>query len=145
MGIVQLKHKLRELKRVEKRIRFGDSSARGKELVWNRFFSTEDKDDQSVKYSLNTLLAMDRQDIKQVIEEYFYYVYYYRYKESGLGTNEMYDPALLAALGLPPDAGFEGIRSKFRELAKRYHPDLGGDNEKMIELLQTYRKLADHA
>jgi hypothetical protein len=145
MGTAQLKRKLRELKRVEKRIRFGDAPADEKELVWNYFFSTEDAHDGAVKYSLNTLLGMDRQGVKQVVEEYFYHVYYRWFKEGSLEAGELYDPALLEALGLPLDAGFENIRRRFRELAKKYHPDLGGDNEKMLSLLETYRKLAHSA
>lgn len=41
MGAVQLKRRLRELEKVEKRITFGDDSVKGRELVWSRFFSTE--------------------------------------------------------------------------------------------------------
>lgn len=44
-------------------------------------------------------------------------------------------------MGLPPDATTGTIKSKFRELAKKYHPDLGGDSGKFIELMNTYRKL----
>jgi len=140
MSLVQLKRKLRDLKKVEKRLRFGDDSAEGQELVWNRFFSTEDAD-APVKYPLNILLSMDRQSVKQAIEEYFYHLFYQKYKDGGIATSDIYDPVLLAMFGLPPQAGFESVKSKFRELAQKYHPDHGGDPEKMIELLETYRQL----
>jgi hypothetical protein len=145
MEITRLKRKLRELKRVEKRIRFGDDRAGGQDLVWCRFFSTEDRRNRTVKYSLNTLLSMDRQGVKQVIEEYFYHVFYQKYKESGIALDAIYDPVLLSGLGLPPGASFDTVRSRFRELAQKYHPDHGGDHEKMIELLETYHKLAGQA
>jgi len=140
MGLVQLKRKLRDLKKVEKRIRFGSDSTEGQELVWNRFFSTDDAN-APVKYPLNTLISMDRLSVKQVIEEYFYHLFYQKYKDSGITPDDIYDPMLLAMLGLPPNTSFESVKSKFRELAKKYHPDHGGDPEKMIELLETYRQL----
>ena len=83
--------------------------------------------------------------MKQVIEEYFYHVFYCKYKESGIALDAVYDPVLLSALGLPPGASFDAVKSRFRELAQKYHPDHGGDQEKMIELLETYHKLAGHA
>ena len=145
MGITQLKRKLRELKRVERRIRFGDDHAEGQDLVWSQFFSTEGKHDPTIKYSLDTLLSMDRQGVKQVIEEYFYHVFYRKYKESGIALDAIYDPMLLSALGLLPGASMDTVKSRFRELAQKYHPDHGGDQEKMIDLLETYHKLAGRA
>jgi len=145
MGIAQLKRTLRELKKVEKRIRFGNDSVKRSDLVWNRFFSTENPDDRSIRYPLSALLSMDRQSWKQVIEEYFYHLYYRKYKESGITADDIYDPALLATFGLPPDATLDMIRIKFRELAKKHHPDLGGDHEQMIEVLDTYRQLTNDA
>ncbi|KAB3531398.1 DnaJ domain-containing protein [Alkaliphilus serpentinus] len=38
-------------------------------------------------------------------------------------------------------ATIEEIKKKFRLLAKKYHPDHGGDPEKMIEILDIYDKL----
>jgi curved DNA-binding protein CbpA len=32
------------------------------------------------------------------------------------------------------------IKKQFRELAHKYHPDKGGDPEKMIQLLEMYDK-----
>ncbi|MCQ4925076.1 J domain-containing protein [Tissierella carlieri] len=43
--------------------------------------------------------------------------------------------------GLTPGASIDDIKKKFRELAKKYHPDHGGSSEKMIEVLDTYHKL----
>jgi hypothetical protein len=142
MGLTQWKHKLRDLKKLEKRIRFGDESVEGKDLVWDRFFSTEKKQAASVKYPLDGLLSMNRQSWKEALEEYFYNVYYQVYKDGGLALDSVYDPLLLAGLGLAPTAGVEDVKRRFRQLAKKYHPDRGGDHEKMIELLETYRRLS---
>ena len=141
MGLTQWKHKLRDLKKLEKRIRFGDEAIEGKNLVWDRFFSTEKRAAAPVKYPLDDLLLMDRQRWKEALEEYFYNVYYQVYKDGGLALS-VYDPTLLAGLGLAPTAGAEDVRRRFRELAKKYHPDLGGEHDKMIELLETYRRLS---
>jgi DnaJ-class molecular chaperone len=49
----------------------------------------------------------------------------------------------LAQLGLPYDADKNTIKKRFRELAKKYHPDTGGDSMKFIQLMESYRKLVD--
>ncbi|HLB45697.1 MAG TPA: J domain-containing protein [Anaerolineales bacterium] len=53
----------------------------------------------------------------------------------------VYDPQLLSLLGSSPQADIAEIKKRFRDLAKRYHPDLGGDGEKFIELMETYERL----
>jgi curved DNA-binding protein CbpA len=45
------------------------------------------------------------------------------------------------ALGLRSDADENDIKKKFRELAKKYHPDAGGDAAMFIELMDDYKKL----
>lgn len=54
----------------------------------------------------------------------------------------VYDPRLLAQMGLPPQARQTEIKSRFRSLAKEHHPDCGGDEEAFICLIETYRKLS---
>ena len=46
-------------------------------------------------------------------------------------------------LGVPENASEEEIKKKFRELAKKYHPDFGGDAEKFKKILEAYRVLSD--
>jgi len=46
-------------------------------------------------------------------------------------------------LGVPENASEEEIKKKFRELAKKYHPDIGGDPEKFKKILEAYRVLSD--
>jgi hypothetical protein len=129
-----LKRKLRELKRLETRLRGPADGG----LVWSDYFSTSGG---QAKYPLDALAGMDRERRKEVFEEYIWVVCYRRLQEAGAGPAGLHDPALLSLLGLPPSASDEDIRARFRELAKRHHPDVGGEHEKMIELLDTYHRL----
>jgi len=139
-----LKRKLRNLKKFEARIRFGNMEPTGnKRYIWSQYFSTRDAGDPTVKYNLNRLSMLSREQLREVFNEYFYHVYYQYYKENGIIPAEMYDITLLSRMGLPPDSTLEDIKSRFRELAKKYHPDLGGDSSKFIELMETYNKLLD--
>lgn len=142
MVIGELKRKLRELKKLEAQIRYKSVQlTQNEQYIWNEYFSTKDEDDASVKYNIKKLLTMDHKKLKEVFDEYFYHVYFQYYKENGIPAEGMYDTGLLTSLGLPPDSSIGAIKSKFRELAKKYHPDVGGDSSKFIELVKTYRKL----
>lgn len=144
MEIDQLKRKLRELKKHEKRIRFSyDPVSSTKSYIWNDYFSTKSINDLTVKYPLWKLSRLSKEELKEVYEEYFYSVYFQRYKESGLRIDDIYDLDILSVFDLPPGASTDDIKKKFRELAKKYHPDHGGDNNKMIEILNAYHKLLD--
>lgn len=141
-SIDQLKHKLRELKKLEAKVRFkGQPQGQNRRLVWDAFFSTKAEDKTSVKYPIARLLNLDHQQMKEVFEEYFYRIYFQSYQENGLTTADVYDPQLLALLGLPPYAGAKELKSRFRELAKKYHPDHGGADAQFIELMNVYEKL----
>lgn len=142
MEMDDLKRKLRGLKKLETQIRFKNlQTTQHKHYVWNEYFSTNDEKDGSVKYNMKSLLEMEHEKLKEVFDEYFYQVYFQYYKENGIATEGMYDVTLLSSLGLPADASIETIKSKFRELAKKYHPDLGGDGDKFIELVKNFKKL----
>ena len=47
----------------------------------------------------------------------------------------------LAVLGLPPDATRQQIKRRYRELAKKYHPDRGGDQKEMRRIIVAYQLL----
>ena len=46
-------------------------------------------------------------------------------------------------LGLPDFASIEEVKKAFRKLAKKYHPDKGGDPEKFKKILEAYSILSD--
>lgn len=46
-------------------------------------------------------------------------------------------------LGVDKNATDEQIKTSYRELAKKYHPDVGGDPEKMKEVNAAYTVLSD--
>ena len=139
----QLKRKLRQLKKLELRIRFKDQPITGaQKLVWDVFFSTK-VNDSSIKYPLSQLLKLGREEFKAIVEEYFYRLYFQNFQENGLKVADVYDPQLLSLLGLPAYAGMAEIKARFRDLAKRYHPDHGGDSQKFIELMEIYERLKE--
>lgn len=148
-----IKKKIRKLKKIEIKIRFGVSAfsddcfitakTKHNKLVWDEFFDLKGDYNSKKKYSLFTLAYMDKNQFKDVITEYFFSVYYRYYKENGILSENLYDPGLLALFGLPYDAARDEIKKKFRELAKKYHPDTGGDSLKFIELMDSYKKLMD--
>jgi len=125
----EIKHKLRELKKLEKKIRRVDDAG----LVWNDFFRT--------KYPPENIAAMDRTAYKKVVEEYFYYVYYKFYTDNPASGVVVKDPAVLARLGLLPDASDTAVKAKFRELAKIHHPDAGGSGADFVRLIDDYKRL----
>jgi len=143
--VPDIKHKLRQLKKLEVKIRFrGQPLPPNRTLVWDEFFSTKNADHPSVRYPMSQLCQMDRPQRKEVFGEYFYWVYFQYFKENGLNPTNAYDPGLLSLLGLPPYAGLPEIKSKFRTLAKKYHPDHGGDAARFIEVMEIYERLTVH-
>lgn len=151
----ELKRKIRKFKKLEIKIRFGQNDAvhDGKKgtsadrpngpLVWDEFFDLHESGLKSVKYPMSRLAAMDKDAFKEVVSEFFYYVYHRMYEENGLAFVHSYDPEMLAQMGLRYDADSGAVKRKFRELAMKHHPDKGGESAKFIELVETYRKLVD--
>ena len=47
----------------------------------------------------------------------------------------------LAVLGLPPNATRQQIKRRYRALAKKHHPDRGGDQREMQRIIAAYELL----
>lgn len=143
-----IKRKIRNLKKMEMKLRFhqydtgmeGKSREMckfpGKAMVWDEFFCLQDNNCRRARYSIKDLLAMDREGIKKVVGQYYYAVYYKIFQETGILDNSLYNPDILMKMGLPFDADAGAVKKRFRELAKEYHPDAGGNSEKFMELLE---------
>lgn len=145
----EIKRKLRELKKLEMKVRLNSlglqinskkslRDSKNIDLVWDKFFDLKEESTKVVKYTINQLALMTKYEFKDVINEYFYHVYYWCYKESGLIDKFIVDSEILTQLGLPITDTSE-IKKKFRELAKIYHPDNGGDSDKFNALMAEYR------
>ncbi|BCN30762.1 J domain-containing protein [Anaeromicropila herbilytica] len=146
-----IKRKLRELKKLEIKVRFPNydiqknnkkkaNDYKNIELVWDKFFSLKDIGTKNVKYSINQLSSMNKDEFKNVINEYFYHVYYCCYK-GGITDHSFIDEAILSQLGLTINADSSEIKRQFKELVKIYHPDNGGDPDKFAELIERYKDL----
>jgi len=98
---------------------------------------------RNAKYTLHMLAAMSREDYRNIIDEYFVQIYCSIYNENGSIITKIFDPVALAQINLSSDADVKEIKSRFRELAKKTHPDTGGNAMKFIELMKVYRKLMD--
>jgi len=142
----ELKQKIRTLKKLELKLRYGLSfnyvteNTSSKEidklpLVWKEFFCLHESDRNSTRYSFNRLAQMEKDELKQVFDEFWFQVYYRMYQDKGILMLDVPEPELLSYLGLPFDTDKSLIKKRFRELCKTYHPDDGGDKDKFIELM----------
>jgi hypothetical protein len=52
------------------------------------------------------------------------------------------DPADWAALGLAPNSSPDALKTRWHELAKQLHPDVGGDTQAFVQMQEIYRRLA---
>jgi len=138
----EIKRKVRKLKKLEVRIRFNGINDSGRDLIWGHFFELRETNDSRAKYSLRMLASMNQEEYENVINEYLSFVYYELYKKNGISSEEgIYDPGILSRLDLPINADENNIKKRFRALAKKYHPDAGGDAAMFIELRENYNKL----
>ena len=86
---------------------------------------------------------MSREEYRRVAEEFLTLVYCRYFRDTGEIDIRIYDPEILSRLGLPYDADLAAVKKRFRELAKKYHPDAGGDPEDFIALAEDYRELVE--
>lgn len=149
-----MKRRIRKLKQLETKIRFGACRFAGQKtaepanqarsgLVWDEFFDLRETGKIKARYSLARLVAAGETELNQIIDEFYWSVYYRFYQENGILDRRLHDPAMLARLGLPADADSAAIKKRFRELAKQCHPDTGGDSASFIALIDQYRKLTE--
>lgn len=100
-------------------------------LLWNQYFELEKPYKGKAKYNLDELTKMDKIEFEQVINGYFNSILKSIYKEEVL--NELYP-----IFNLPENSDIDTVKKRFRELAKKMHPDTGGTHEGFIALSQAY-------
>ncbi|HPU63843.1 MAG TPA: J domain-containing protein [Mobilitalea sp.] len=143
-NIDELKRKLRALKKFELNIRFKNYFAERREdtdLIWNKFFGLKKSTSNKVKYSLEKISSMSKEEIRKIINEYLYHLFLHYCREKGIADSSFIDIDLLSSLGLPLDSEYDDVVKKFKELIKIYHPDNGGDVRKFLEIMDAYNKL----
>lgn len=100
------------------------------------------------RYSMRELEGMTGLELRDVMSEYWYQVFYDLYGGAWkAGEERAQNPEFLAFLGLPYDAEEKEVRKRFRELAKQLHPDAGGTEDKFRELMdmaEQYRNRERH-
>lgn len=141
MDIVEVKRRLRDLKRLEMKLRFGTIQAEHPSLIWDAFFDARDMGSGKAKYTIKQLSGMSHDQYKGVISEYWSFVYNRLFYENDLQTGLNYDTGILLKWGMPYDADAAAVKKRFRDLAKLYHPDTGGDEGQFIALMEDYKKL----
>ena len=141
MNIVEIKRRLRDLKRLEMKLRFGSTKAERPSLVWDVFFDMKEAGSGKAKYTLRNLAGMSHDQYRSVISEYWSFVYNKLFNEFDLQAGLNYDTGILLKWGLPYDAGAAEVKRRFRDLAKLCHPDTGGDEGRFIALMEDYQKL----
>lgn len=109
MNLANLKRKIRKLKQAEKTIRTHGNMRNDIPLVWDKFFDLRD---------ISKFAAMSKEAYKNMVDDFFARVYFEAYVYNGMSVT-IYDPALLALLGLSPVADDMAIKKRFRELARR--------------------------
>jgi len=141
MTVAEVKRKLRKLKKEEGRIRSEGVPVQVCQLVFNDFFHMKEGPSRIGGYGLRQLAEMTHVQRKEVFETYFLNVYITWIRENHLPMDRLYDPMILGKMGLDYGASESDIKKKFKELAKSYHPDAGGDGQQFIELKSLYDQL----
>ncbi len=110
-------------------------------LIWKQFFDLKKPYKEHVKYNLDQLVDMRDIALQQVLEEYYKTIFKKYYKDSISPKANTTNQRLLQVLELPTNASVDEIKKQFREMAKKTHPDTGGNNEDFITINEAYQEL----
>jgi hypothetical protein len=129
-----LVRKLRDLRRLEQRLSGAGEGAPTE--LWCEFFSVTEG--ARVRYPFRMLQVFDRRSRERAFQEYLLALWV---RTGAAGPiRSAHDQFLLDELGLTAAARDEDVRAAFRRLALELHPDLGGDEDLMRELIERYRR-----
>lgn len=146
MDTREIKHKLRQLKKLELRLRFPGVPSPVQPLLWDSFFDLQEAEGQGknksrAKYSLGQLSAMSAEDYELAVAEFLAFLYREVYRYNTISSGGQFDADALLQLKLSFDADADEIKHRFRALAKKHHPDAGGDPREFIALMEAYERL----
>lgn len=100
-------------------------------LVWSQYFELKEPYKGNAKYNLDQLINMSEIEFEKVIKNYFNSI-----------LNQIYSQEKIIEIypifNLPLNSDMDTVKSRFRELAKKMHPDTGGSHEEFIALSQAY-------
>ncbi len=143
MDKVELKRKLRRLKKEEVRIRAKGVRVSEDRLLFCRFFDVKDAHGANAGYSMELLAVMDHKTRKGIFDDFPLEVYVTWLRDNHLSLESLYNPKILKCLGLPYDSNEKDIKKRFRHLVKKAHPDAGGDTDTFVWLKDQYDQLMD--
>ncbi|MFW5688563.1 MAG: hypothetical protein ACOC1U_03240 [Spirochaetota bacterium] len=125
-----LVRKLRDLRKLERRLT-GSACA----PLWDEYFALEEG--RRVRFPFAVLLVFDRPSREHAFGEYLFALWA---RGAGADPDEIIASSRLReALGLRADAPRAEVRAAFRRRALELHPDQGGDEASMRELIELYR------
>lgn len=139
MNINETKRRFRRLKALELEIKYGKNIPPRPALTWDIFFDLKNDPPKTARYGLAQLASMSAGECRGVIAEYLSYVYGGIFCAGTSGVN--YNSEIFLEWGLPASADIKDIKKRFHELAMLCHPDIGGEAEEFIALMEEYRKL----
>lgn len=134
----KIKRIIRNFKKVEIRMMVGiyGINSESYSLIWNQYFELNKPYKGHSKYNLDTLINMDSVEFEKVVNEYFNSILNRFYKVEDATKVK----TISNTLGLSPNANAEEVKKRFRELAKKMHPDVGGTDEEFIALYEAYQE-----
>lgn len=135
-----LKRLLRRLKKKEIASRFPNVVPKADMLVWSKYFSIKGKK-KGIIYPFNTLSEMNRNQIKNAVDDYETAFYYQLFMQYGMTESGSINPELLIKLGLNSNADMAEVKKRFRKLASETHPDHGGDVDDFIRIRGIYEEI----
>lgn len=105
-------------------------------LLYERLFGQTRTGFGSFKFDFNNFFSRQTQNSQYHQQAYQGYSAY----QGFTGTQQKTEPTWCKVLGLKQSATKDEIKKKYRELAKKHHPDAGGDPKKFTQIQSAYEE-----
>ena len=90
----------------------------------------------AIAKTIGALRGIERWGAKEMVNAAFR-----GFKALPMGGDAIMTATPHQVLGVAPGASKEEITAAYKELAKKYHPDVGGDHSKFVEIKNAYELL----